>query len=73
MRKVSYTVRKEDGALFTTTSYRVATEGGNRIVKTILTPIHENELKTAEELEEIEKGREKYKTVKAKTKIRKAV
>jgi len=72
MRKVNYIVRKENGALFTTTSYRVATEGG-RIVKTILTPIHENELKTAEELEEIEKGREKYKTVKAKTKIRKVV
>ena len=73
MRKVSYTVRKEDGTLFNTTSYKVATENGNHIVKIVLTSIHENELKTIEELEEIEKGREKYKAVKAKIRIRKAV
>ena len=38
MRKVSYRARRTDGTKFTT-SYKEATEGGNRIVKTYLTEV----------------------------------
>ena len=41
MRKVNYKVKKIDGTEFYTTSYREATEGGNRIKETYLTPIDE--------------------------------
>ena len=41
MRKVNYRVRKVDGTEFHTTSYREATNGGNRIEKTYLTEIDE--------------------------------
>ena len=38
MRRVSYKVKTADGTKFTT-SYKEATEGGNRIVKTYLTEV----------------------------------
>jgi len=41
MRKVVYKARKADGTEFHTTSYRKATNGGNRIEKTYLTKIDE--------------------------------
>lgn len=41
MRKVNYRVRKADGTEFHTTSYREATNGGNRIEETYLTEIDE--------------------------------
>ena len=41
MRKVNYRVRKADGTEFHTTSYREATDGGNRIEETYLTKIDE--------------------------------
>lgn len=41
MRLVNYRVRKADGTEFHTTSYKEATEGGNRIEKTYLTEIDE--------------------------------
>ena len=39
MRRVNYTVRKNDGSEFVTTDYSLATENGNRIIKTFLTEI----------------------------------
>lgn len=39
MRKVNYIARKKDGTEFTTTDYKLATEGGNRIFKTFLTEV----------------------------------
>lgn len=39
MRKVNYTVRRKDGSEFVTTDYSLATENGNRIIKTFLTEI----------------------------------
>lgn len=41
MRRVNYRVRKADGTEFHTTSYREATNGGNRIEETYLTEIDE--------------------------------
>ena len=41
MRLVNYRVRKADGTEFHTTSYKEATEGGNRIEETYLTKIDE--------------------------------
>ena len=41
MRKVNYRVRKADGTKFHTTSYREATNSGNRIEETYLTEIDE--------------------------------
>ena len=41
MRKVVYKARKADGTEFYTTSYREATNGGNRIEETYLTEIDE--------------------------------
>ena len=41
MRRVNYRVRKADGTEFHTTSYREATNGGNRIEETYLTKIDE--------------------------------
>ena len=39
MRKVNYTVRRKDSSEFVTTDYSLATENGNRIIKTFLTEI----------------------------------
>lgn len=39
MRTINYKVRTADGSIFSTTSYSVATEGGNRIVETYLTEV----------------------------------
>ena len=39
MRAINYKVRTADGSIFSTTSYSVATESGNRIVKTYLTKV----------------------------------
>ena len=39
MRKVNYIVKAVDGSEFTTTDYKVATTNGNRISKTFLTEI----------------------------------
>ena len=39
MRKVNYIVKKADGTEFTTTDYKAATTGGNRISKTFLTEV----------------------------------
>lgn len=52
MRKVNYTVRKNDGSEFVTADYSLATENGNRIVKTFLTEI-KNETLNPQELAEI--------------------
>ena len=41
MRKVVYKARRADGTEFYTTSYREATNGGNRIEETCLTEIDE--------------------------------
>ena len=41
MRKVNYRVRKADGTEFHTTSYREATNSGDRIEKTYLTDTNE--------------------------------
>ena len=41
MRRVNYRVRKADGTEFHTTSYKEATNGGNRIEETYLTEIDE--------------------------------
>ena len=41
MRLINYRVRKADGTEFHTTSYKKATEGGNRIEETYLTEIDE--------------------------------
>lgn len=41
MRKVVYKARKADGTEFYTTSYREATNSGNRIEETYLTEIDE--------------------------------
>ena len=41
MRKVVYKARRADGTEFYTTSYREATDGGNRIEETYLTEIDE--------------------------------
>ena len=41
MKKVVYKARKADGTEFYTTSYREATNGGNRIEETYLTEIDE--------------------------------
>lgn len=48
MRRVNYRVRKADSTEFHTTSYREATNGGNRIEETYLTEIDE---KTEEQKE----------------------
>lgn len=39
MRKVNYIVTKKDGTEFVTTDYKLATENGNRISKTFLTEV----------------------------------
>ena len=44
MRKVNYTVRRKDGSEFVTTDYSLATENGNRIIKTFLTEIKNDTL-----------------------------
>jgi len=49
MRKVNYKVRKADGTEFHTTSYREATNGGNRIEETYLTEIDERTEKQREQ------------------------
>ena len=41
MRRVNYRVRNADGTEFHTTSYREATNGGNRIEEPYLTEIDE--------------------------------
>ena len=41
MRKVVYKARRADGTEFHTTSYKEATNGGNRIEETCLTEIDE--------------------------------
>ena len=46
MRKVNYIVKKADGTEFTTTDYKVATTGGNRIFKTFLTEVKDENPKT---------------------------
>lgn len=73
MRKVNYTVERKDGTMFNTTSYKVATEYGNRIRKTFLTPLNEKELKAPDELAKLEKELESCKriTVLRKEKIKK--
>ena len=50
MRKVNYRARRADGTEFHTTSYRVATNGDNRIEETYLTEIDE---KTEEQKEQV--------------------
>ena len=56
MRKVNYTVRKNDGSEFVTTDYSLATENGNRIIKTFLTEI-KNETLDPQKLAEIREKR----------------
>ena len=56
MRKVNYTVKKNDGSEFATTDYNLATENGNRIIKTFLTEI-KNETLDPQKLAEIRKKR----------------
>jgi len=58
MRKVNYTVERKDGTMFNTTSYEVATQGGNRIRKTFLTPIED---RTEEQIEKQRKRAQKIK------------
>lgn len=41
MRRLNYRVRKADGTEFHTTSYKEATNGGNRIEETYLTKVDE--------------------------------
>ena len=41
MRRVNYRVRKANGIEFHTTSYKEATNGGNRIEETYLTNVDE--------------------------------
>ena len=41
MRSVNYEVKTADGATFQTMDYTLATQGGNRIVKTYLSDIDE--------------------------------
>ena len=41
MRKMNYKAVRADGTEFITTSYREATEGGNRITETYLTDLDE--------------------------------
>ena len=48
MRKVNYIVRKKDRTEFTTTDYSLATENGNRIVKTFLTEVKDENPKAQE-------------------------
>ena len=48
MRRVVYKARKADGAEFYTTSYREATNSGDRIEKTYLTKIDERTEKQEE-------------------------
>lgn len=55
MRKVNYIVKRADGTKFTTTDYKVATTGGNRISKTFLTEIRN-------ENPEVEKWNRKHAT-----------
>lgn len=73
MRKVNYTVKRKDGTQFNTTSYKIATEGGNRIHRTFLTAFDERELKSPNELKKLEKDLENCKRITAlrKVKIRK--
>lgn len=52
MRKVNYTVRRNDGSEFVTADYSLATENGNRIIKTFLTEI-KNETLDPQKLAEI--------------------
>ena len=52
MRRVNYTVRKNDSSEFVTTDYNLATENGNRIIKTFLTEI-KNETLDPQKLAEI--------------------
>ena len=56
MRKVNYTVRKNDGSEFVTTDYSLATENGNRIIKTFLTEI-KNDTLDPQKLAEIREKR----------------
>ena len=39
MRTINYKMRTANGSIFSTTSYSVATEGGNRIVETYLSEV----------------------------------
>ena len=48
MRKVNYIVKKNNGTKFTTTDYKLATTNGNRIFKTFLTEM-KNENPKADE------------------------
>lgn len=48
MRKVNYIVKRADGTKFTTTDYKVATTDGNRIFKTFLTEIRNENSKVDE-------------------------
>lgn len=41
MRRVNYEVQSPNGERFFTTSYAVATEGGNRILRTFLEKVDE--------------------------------
>lgn len=52
MRMVYYKVKRTDGSIFHTYSYAVATNNGNRIIKTCLTNLDDRtdaEKKTAQE------------------------
>ena len=51
MRKVNYIVKATDGSEFATTDYKVATTGGNRISKTFLTEVRDENPKTKEWVE----------------------
>ena len=64
MRTLNYRVKKADGTEeFHTTSYIIATEAGNRIVETYLTPV-KNE--TKEDKKALAKNREKFQEYLAK-------
>ncbi len=41
MRKLMYEVVTKDGRTFSTASYRIATENGNKIVRDYLVPVKE--------------------------------
>lgn len=56
MRKVNYTVRRKDGSEFVTADYNLATENGNRIIKTFLTEI-KNDTLDPQKLAEIREKR----------------
>ena len=63
MRTLNYRVKKVDGTEFHTTSYIVASEAGNRMVETYLTPV-KNE--TEEDKKALAKNREKFQEYLAK-------